>query len=297
MKFLRDPLIQFIVLGAILMGVYAFVSDAFTEDESRRIAINEAEVVLLVAGWERQWRRPPTEEELRGLIDARVREEVLYREALSVGLDENDMVVRRRMVQKMEMLTQDIALLADPTDLELTAFFEERPDDYRLPPRISFSHIYFNEDRRGSTTEDDARQALAQIQAESPQPETAPERGDRFMLQYDYPLSSPQEVQRLFGGRFAEAVMELEPGWHGPIVSGYGLHLVNIRGREEGRLPEYTEVRERLVMDYNRMRSERANEQLFEGLSASYDIEIDEEAVKRSALQTGAGVSQRNGSP
>lgn len=291
MKFLREPLVQFIALGAILLGVYAFASDAFTADESRRIAINEAEVEFLVAGWERQWRRPPTEEELRGLIDARVREEVLYREALAVGLDENDMVVRRRMVQKMEMLTQDIALLADPTDQQLTAFFQERPDEYRLSPRVGFSHVYFNNDRRGAATAYEAQSALAQIQAESPQPESAPERGDRFMLQYDYPLSSTQEVQRLFGGRFADAIMALEPGWHGPIASGYGLHLVYIREREEGRLPEYTEVRDRLVMDYNRMRSERANEALYEGLATEYDIEIDDEAVRRSALQTRAGSS------
>ncbi len=185
MKLFRDPLIQFVLLGAVLFGVYAFASDAFKKDESRRIQIGEAEVALLAAGWERQWRRPPTEQELRSLVDARVREEVLYRAALAVGLDENDMVVRRRMVQKMEMLTQDLALLADPTDQELRTFFQENPDDYRLPPRIGFSHVYFNADRRGSSATQDAQAVLADIQGQSPQPRSAPGRGDRFMLQYD----------------------------------------------------------------------------------------------------------------
>ncbi len=107
------------------------------------------------------------------------------------------------------------------------------------------------------------------------------------MLQYDYPLSSPQEVQRAFGGRFAQAVMELEPGWHGPIASGYGLHLVNIVEREEGRVPDYTEIRDRLVLDYNRMRSERARDALYEGLATEYVIEIDDEAMQRAALVPG----------
>ena len=296
MKLFRDPLIQFVLLGAVLFGVYAFASDAFKKDESRRIQIGEAEVELLVAGWERQWRRPPTEQELRSLVDARVREEVLYRTALAVGLDENDMVVRRRMVTKMEMLTQDLALLADPTDQELKAFFQENPDDYRLPPRIEFSHVYFNADRRGSSAAQDAQAVLADIQRESPQPRSASSRGDRFMLQYDYPLSSPQEVQRAFGGRFAQAVMELEPGWHGPIASGYGLHLVNIVEREEGRVPDYNEIRDRLVLDYNRMRSERAKDALYQGLATDYDIEIDDEAMRRAALVPGGG-PQDGGSP
>jgi len=289
MKFLRDPLIQFVFLGAVFFGVYAFASDAFTKDESRRITISEAEIEFLMAGWERQWSRPPTAQELRSLIDARVREEVLYRAALAVGLDENDMVVRRRMVQKMELLTQDLALLADPTDQELQAFYQENPDDYRLPPRIEFSHVYFNLDRRGSSAAQDAEAVLAEIQGESPQPRSAPNRGDRFMLQYDYPLSSPQEVQRALGGRFAQAVMELAPGWHGPIASGYGLHLVNIVEREEGRAPDYNEIRDRLVLDYNRMRSERAKDALYEGLATEYDIEIDDEAVQRAAVVPGGG--------
>lgn len=285
MKLLREPLVQFLILGAVLSLVYAFASDAFEEDDARRIQITQAEVELLASGWERQWRRPPTEQELRSLIDARVREEVLYREALAVGLDQNDMVVRRRMVQKMEMLTQDVALLADPTDQELLTYFQEHVEEYRLPARVSFSHVYFNIDQRGATAEEDARLVLTQIRAESPERQSAPARGDRFMLQYDYPLSSPSEVRRGFGGRFADALFDLEPGWHGPIASGYGLHLVNIREREEERLPEYAEVRDRLVMDYNRMRSERAKAALYEGLVTQYQVEIDEQAVRGFVLQ------------
>jgi peptidyl-prolyl cis-trans isomerase C len=287
MKLLREPLFHFVALGAVLFLVYAVLSDVFTVDAGRRIEITESEIQLLAETWQRQWQRPPTEEELRGMVQARVREEVLYREALAVGLDQNDVVVRRRMVQKMELLSQDLALLADPTDQELQAFFQENQEEYRIPPRVSFSHVYFNPDQRGAVAEEDARRALSEIRAMDPPPQGTPELGDRFMLPYDYPLLTQLEVQQQFGTRFADALFALEPGWNGPIVSGYGLHLVNVRKRADSRMPEYGEIRDRLVTDYNRMRSERAKDALYDGLAANYEVEIDERAVRSAALRGG----------
>jgi peptidyl-prolyl cis-trans isomerase C len=286
MKFLRDPLFHFVALGAVLFLVYAVVSDVFTADARHRIEITESEIQLLAETWQRQWQRPPTEEELRNLVESRVREEVLYREALAVGLDQNDVVVRRRMVQKVELLSQDLALLADPTDQELQVFFQERLEEYRVPPLVSFSHVYFNPDRRGAAVEEDARRALAEMRAQRPgPPRSAPELGDRFMLPYDYERLSPLEVQQQFGTRFAETLFEMEAGWNGPILSGYGVHLVNVRERIESRIPQYAEIRDRLVADYNRMRSDRAKDALYEGLASKYDVQIDEEAVQRAALR------------
>jgi peptidyl-prolyl cis-trans isomerase C len=284
MRWIREPLVQFTILGAVLFLGWAFVSDLFAEDESRRIVMAEAEIELLADGWQRQWQRPPTADELQSLVDARVREEVLYREAQAMGLDVNDIVVRRRMVQKMELLSQDLALLVDPTDQELRAFFAENPDDYMVPPRISFSHVYFNVDRRGAVVEEDALRALETLRAMDQAPATAPELGDRFMLAYDYRLQSPAEVQRSFGSGFAADLFDLDAGWQGPIGSGYGLHLVNITEQVESRVPEYEEVRNRLVNDFNRMRRDRANEALYEGLSEGYRIEIDEAAIESRAL-------------
>ncbi len=281
---LREPLFHFVVLGAVLFLVYALASDVFSSGAPRRIEIAESEIEFLAANWERQWGRPPTDEELLGLVEPRVREEVLCREALAVGLDQNDVVVRRRMVQKMELLSQDLALLADPTDDQLRSFFQERRESYRVPPRISFSHVFFNTDRRGPATEGEARRVLAEIRAENPTPRRAPERGDPFMLQHDYPLRTPLDVRKLFGSEFAEALFELEPGWHGPMASGYGVHLVNVGERLESRIPDYREVRDRLVVDYNRMRRDRANQMLYESLVSGYEVEIDPEAVRRAAL-------------
>lgn len=289
MRLLREPLFQFAVLGAVLFAVYAFASDAFSSDDSRLIEVDEAEIAFLVANWQRQWQRPPLEHELRALVDARVREEVLYREALAVGLDQNDIVVRRRMVQKMEMLSQDLALLADPTDAELQAYFDERREEYRVPPRISFSHIYFNADTRGRSVEEDARRVLAELQARNPSPERAPELGDRFMLQYDYSLRAPIEVRQQFGSHFAEEIFKLESGWQGPVLSGYGLHLVYVGDRVEGRIPELAEVRDRVVNDYNRDRGQRANKALYDGLRTNYEIAVDEEALA-GAIEGGPAI-------
>ncbi len=279
MKLLREPLIQFAALGVVLFGIYAFTSERVATNERRVIRITNSEIGLLAATFERQWQRPPTESEMENLVKARVREEVLYREALAVGLDTNDMVVRRRMVQKMEMLSQDLALLADPTDAELQAFFDEHKEDYRIPPEFSFSHIYFNLDRRGDAAEADALKILADLRAQNPPPSRSPERGDRFMLGHDFNRKSSNQVAREFGSQFADALADLDPGWRGPVLSGYGLHLVYLGKRVDGRIPNWNEVRDRLVMDFNRMRSDRSKDALYEGLSQKYEIEIEDQAA------------------
>jgi hypothetical protein len=278
-KVFREPLVHFAILGLAISALYAFTSSRVAMDESRTIRITPSEIDLLSATFQRQWQRPPTADELTNLVQARVREEVLYREALAVGLDTNDLVVRRRMVQKMEMLSQDLALLADPTDAELQAFFEEHKSDYRIPPEFSFSHVYFNTDRRGQAAESDALEVLAALRAQSPQPVRAPERGDRFMLGHDFRRQTPRQVAREFGQSFAEALVELEPGWQGPILSGYGLHLVYLEERVDGRIPSWIEVRDRLIMDFNRMRGDRAKDALYEGLLEKYEVVIEDAEI------------------
>jgi len=281
----REPMVAFVGIGTILALVWVVVSGALATDAGRAIAIDEGEIELLASTFERQWQRPPTEEELRGLVDARVREEVLYRQALAMGLDRNDVVVRRRMVQKVELLTQDLATMGDPPEEELRAWFTQRAEDYRVPPLVSFRHVYFNEDRRGAAAEADAEALLASIRAGEVSDARALESGDRFMLTAEYRLRSPEEIAREFGTRFADALVPVEPGWHGPIRSGYGLHLVQVTEREEGRIPEYERVRDRVLTDYQRERRERANELLYEGLRKEFDVTVDEEALRARTLE------------
>ncbi len=288
MKLLKEPLVQFVVLGTLLALVWAAASGTFARDETRVIAIDEAAIELLASTWERQWQRPPTEEELRGLVNARIREEVIYRQAVAMGLDRNDIVVRRRMVQKVELLTQDLATLSDPPEEELRAYFTEHAEEYRAPARVSFRHVYFNPDRRGPAAEVDAATLLQDVKSGRVPETQALERGDRFMLASEYRLKSPDEVAREFGTRFADALFGLESGWHGPIPSGYGLHLVQVLGRQEGRIPEYEQAREQVLLDYQRSRRERANDLLVEGLMKEYDVTVDEDALRTNTLEARA---------
>lgn len=254
MKLLRDPLFHFVVFGVVLFLVYTSTSDLLSDDSTRKIVITRAEIDFLAGGFERQWGRSPSPAELQGLLDARIREEVLYREALALGMDKNDQIVRRRMTQKMDFLTQDLALLADPTEQELRTFYDENQDQYRTPPRLSFNHVYFSTDSRGARAEEDARRLLAELRAMTTTPETAPDRGDQFLLRYEYNLQAPIEIQSDFGSEFAENLFELDAGWQGPVYSAYGVHLVHIGEKVESRIPEFEDLRTRLVGDFNRMR-------------------------------------------
>jgi hypothetical protein len=276
MKILRDPLAHFVIVGVVLFVVWTIVGDRLESDATRRIEITASDIELLSQTFQRQWQRPPIATELENLVQARIREEVLYREALALGLDQNDMVVRRRMVQKMEMLSQDLALLVDPTDAELEAFYREHSDQYRFPPKLSFSQVYFNRDRRGSAADADARALLAELRARRPAVTRAPERGDRFMLGHDFAAKTPAEVEREFGSGFARTLFELEPGWQGPIESGYGLHLVHVGERTAGREPAMSEIRDRLLLDFNRQRRDRADRALLEGLLDRYEVVVED---------------------
>ena len=237
--------------------------------------MTQADIDWLHQNWIRQWNRPPTLPELQGLVEAHIREEVYYREALAIGLEADDTIIRRRLVQKMEFLSEDLALQVEPTDEALGAFFEAHAEDYRLPPRLTFSHIYFNLDRRGEAARQDAEQALAALQSMTEPPLSAPERGDGFMLPYDYTAQTPLDVANQFGQDFAQAVVDLEPGvWDGPIASGYGLHLVRIEDRTEPRMPDFEQVRDYIQRDFDTARREQMNEAFYAALRDRYEIEV-----------------------
>jgi hypothetical protein len=287
MNWTREPLVHFLVLGALLFGLFALVNDEASSKSPNQIEITASNVERLRAGWSKQWNRPPTETELKGLIESHLREEVLYREALALGLDQNDTIIRRRLAQKMEFLFEDLADQAKPTDEELKGYFNQNKDKYRLPARFSFTHVYFSVDRRGDSAEHDARRLLAQLQISDAAPLPVSDRGDPFMLQYDFVRNTEKEVAKLFGRRFAEQLLEVQVGsWQGPIESGYGLHLVRIHDKVEPRLPELAEVLNRVQVDLESERRREMNKEIFEKLKARYEIVVapdtDGEQVARN---------------
>ena len=285
-RIIGEPLVHYIGLGIVLFAGYALLTGRDESGSDRLIQVTQNEVQWLADSWQGRWQRPPTDEELRGLVDAYVREEVLYREALAVGLDRDDQVIRRRLVQKLEFITEDLASQVMPSEIQLQTFFTENLDRYRIPPRRSFQHVYFNADRRGAGVEADAEDVLERLRATSPSLEEAVMLGDRFMLRYEYLDLSEEEVALQFGGRFAASLFRVEPGeWQGPIGSGLGLHLVRVVDVVEGRVPDLSEVRDEVLRDYGSEVRSRANEALYDNLRAQYQVEIDDEAIRRMSMQ------------
>jgi hypothetical protein len=285
-RWLASPAAAFLVIGVLLFALQALVANRAGGGDSTRIEVTETEIGLLTDYFTRQWNRPPTEQELRGLVDDYVRREVLYREALALGLDRGDEVIRRRMVQKFEFLTEDLAGQLQPPDAALQTYFEENRERYRYPELRSFTHVYFNVDERGDAVVAEAESVLADLRASPDAAARAGELGDPFMLARHYRAVSPQEASRLFGGRFADALFELEPGdWQGPVASGYGLHLVLVTDVEGSSVPGLDDVMDEVLADYQREVRERAQDEILAGLMERYEVEIDEASIVSRSLQ------------
>ena len=273
-RLLREPLVHFLAIGLLLFVLFGLVNDdqAVRAD---RIDISEADVAQLVAIFSKQWQREPDPQELQALIDGRIREEVLYREALAMGMDKDDTIVRRRLAQKVEFLMGDVSGVTEPDDATLGAYLEANAERYREPPRLSFSHVYFSTDRRGERAQSDAEALLKRLQASSPRVTQAPDEGDTFMLPRVYVDRRTDEIARDFGSDFATGISSLEPKqWHGPLPSAYGLHLVYVGSREASRLPPLEQVRTRVANDWLVEQRQAADERIYEQLRARYQISV-----------------------
>jgi hypothetical protein len=270
----REPLVHFLAIGILLFVVFGLVND----DQSARgdrIEITRADLDQFVAIFSKQWQRQPSPQELQGLIEGRIREEVLYREALAMGLDKDDTIVRRRLAQKVEFLMGDASGVAEPDDATLRQYYEQNAERYREPPRLSFSHVYFSTDRRGEQAKADAESLLERLRAASPRVTQVPDEGDSFMLPFVYIDKRTDEIARDFGNAFPAQLAELEPKrWHGPIASPFGIHLVYVGSREEASVPPLEAVRSRVVNDWLVEQRRVADERIYERLRSRYDISV-----------------------
>lgn len=265
---LRQPLVHFFVLGALLFVLFGFVSDG-TEDAPGEIVVDANRIAALVSRFERTWQRPPTPQELEGLIDSYVREEVLYREAIALGLDQDDPVVRQRMAQKIEFIFEGD--LGVPDEAELLEWLEAHPDNYRVSPRYAFEQVFFNPERHGDRLQATVEDALAAIEAgETNVP------SDSTLLPDRLELSSTLSIERLFGPDFV-AGLDAQPvgEWAGPVSSSYGLHLVRVLRREPGYVPPLDEVRDAVERDWLQAQSERAKQAFYGALRDRYEVRVD----------------------
>ena len=281
-RLLKEPLLQFLIIGGVIYGAYALFAAPEDDYRDNMILVNSNRIDAMISEWEARWNRPPTRQEIDGLIQAYIKEDVLYRQAVAMGLNEDDPITRRRMAQKLEFLTSDLARLQEPKEGELEQFFEDNIDAYRDPDRISFTQLFFDPDARGDATLVDAERVLEQVRAVGEPTEDMAELSDRFMLQNYFAAASELDIRRQMGSGFAEQVVKLAPGqWHGPVLSGFGVHLVYVYSFQQAPRPEFENVQARVLEDWQAEKREEFNAEFLKNLKERYDIIVDELPAER----------------
>jgi hypothetical protein len=280
----REPLFQFLVLGAALFGLFHLV-DRKKADTPERIVISSVRIANLADGFARTWRRPPSKEELQGLVDDYIRDEVFYREGRAAGLDRDDVIIRRRVRQKMEFLAEDISA-PEPGEEQLAAYLKANPERFRTEDRLTFHQVFLSATRRGRAIDDDSKQvANALDRADAAVDKTA--IGDPFLLGEDFQAVSQSEVASIFGDNFAKRISVMEKGrWQGPISSSFGQHFVHISDRRSGNLLPLDAVREAVRREWSNARRLEAEQKLYGSLRERYEIVVETPPAKSAQIET-----------
>jgi len=273
-KLLRDPLSHFLAIGVVLFAL-SFGLGGSAEDPTRVIHLSAGDVEAIKKIWAKTRFRPPTEVELDGLIKSHIKEEILYREALALGLSEDDTIIRRRLAQKMEFLGEGLIDPGEPSEADLHAYLKTHSEQFQEPARISFEHVFLNPEKRGARVEQDAREVLVSFQAKDGAVD-AHDAGDSILLDTRFDLVSQISIANSFGKEFAQAIMDLSPEqWQGPVRSAYGMHVVYLHERQEGRLPELDTIRNRVRMGLLSERRRDSKETFYETLRNHYEIVVE----------------------
>ena len=269
-KLFKEPLVHFLLIGAGLFLFYSQVNDTKTSDRGQQIVVSAGRIEQLAGIFAKTWQRPPTREELQGLIDNFVLEEVYYRQAVEIGLDRDDTIIRRRMRQKLEFLTDDAASLVEPTEKELEKYIAENKESFHQSGTYTFQQAYFNPEKHGDDLEAYVAAQLAALRSGSK------EIGDVSLLPTSFDEASPREVDGTFGTGFSSELDNLEVGnWQGPVRSGFGLHLVRIDSRTPGRLPELAEIRPIVEREWSNARRLALRKEVNAKLLEGYDVLIE----------------------
>lgn len=285
-RVIKEPLLHFLLLGAAIFAVFEVVSpaDSAASDQqgATEIVVSQPRVDALAEKFARTWQRPPDAQELDGLIRDYVREEVAVREATALGIDRDDTVIRRLLRQRLEFITEDIAARAAPTDAELNAYLREHAEDFRSEPQVSFSHIFFDPQRRGPAWAEAAEDLRARLNA------THADRGvdqlaalgDATLLERRFTQVPLSTVARTFGEAFAVALREQTPGrWSVPMASEYGEHLVNVSALTPGRVPELAEIRDAVQREWANAKRREALDAYYAALLKRYRVTIENPAA------------------
>jgi hypothetical protein len=276
MRFLKEPFVQFLVLGAIVFGVYNLSPASVELENERSIVIDATTQQWLYDTFVKQMSRKPTRTEMDAIVHAQVNQDIKAREAIAMGLDAQDTIIHRRLNQKFDFLFGDAAASLVPEDGVLEQWYEDHSETFYVPGRISFSHVWFNPDARGASLETDAASGLQQLRAGEAV------SGDRFPFETSMSNASTHEIRAVFGLEFVEAISQLPMNeWSGPVRSGLGLHAVSVTDREKNRVEPFENVRDRVLEHWRDAENERLLEDILNRLRSSYTIDIDDAALEQ----------------
>jgi hypothetical protein len=284
-KIIREPLVHFLILGGLLF-VYFEWRGGGAGPGSSRIAITPGLVAHLASGFARTWQRPPTDPELKGMIDEYVKEEIATREATALGLDRDDTIIRRRLRQKLEFLVEDTVEATPPTEAELQAWLDKHPDLFRGEPQVALRQVFVDVQRRGAAAPAEAQRLLARLRGAGPDAPSAG-LGDATLLPGDLQRGPLSEVDRVFGSEFAAKIAGTPPRqWTGPLTSPYGLHLVLVTERVDPAPPALADVQPLVRREVLAERRKTQLQALYDRLLGKYKITIEmpkEKDVKQQA--------------
>ena len=286
-RILKEPLVHFLLLGAAIFLVYSVASKHST-GEPGKIVITQGQLESMLDGFTQTRQRPPTQDEWEGLIRDRVRQEVFYREALALDLDKDDLIIRRRLQQKMEFISDGAAAQAQPIDAELNTYLQSHPNSFRVDQQFTFRQVFLNPDKRGKNLASDASQLLAQLNQDGGKTDIS-KLGDPIMVDNDYHALPASEAGRIFGDKFASSLARLPLGqWHGPVESAYGVHLVLVSEHVGGRAPALSEVHDAVRREWDEAHRAEANDRFYAELLKHYTVTIEKpapEEVKKVATR------------
>ena len=270
-KLLKEPFVHFIIFGIALFLLYGLVNDK--TDSKNTIIINDFDVSSIISKWEMQWKRPPTEKELQNLIAQNIKQEIFYQEALKMNLDHNDEIIKRRLSQKMQFLSNDIAGMIEPTDKDLKEYYKEHSEKYLTAPSYTLYQITFSPDKRKDNYTD-AVETLKEFSEASF--EEMKNRGDALPFDYYFEDVSSDELALLLGSKFPEGLKKAAINqWAGPVQSGFGYHLVYITQIKSPVLPDFEHIKKELLRDFEYDNQKEINELIYKELKKKYEIELE----------------------
>lgn len=272
-RIVKEPLTHFLALALVIFVAYGLLNPS-EQKRPDRIVITGAKIEQLATFFTATWQRPPTPSELKGLVDDYLKEEIYYREAVALGLDKDDTIIRRRLRIKMEFLSQAEAEAALPTESELEAFLKANSKKFETEPAIAFRHVFLSPEKRGAKIATDAAALLTTLLSNA---EVALDTlGDGTLLPDELPLTGKAAIGQMFGPEFANALEQVMPGkWAGPVQSAFGLHIVLVSERRPGRNPAVGEVRDAVAREWTNAKRTAVDEARFSKLLKRYDVVIE----------------------